>query len=64
MTGGVYAGKTSEGPTSSRKLSTLIGLMPEPLHDLREGIRGRTGMDRARQMYTLLAQGGGVQKPF
>ena len=52
MTGGVYAGKTLEGPTSSRKLSALIGLVPEPSHDLRGGIRGRTGTNRAGQTYT------------
>ena len=62
--GGAYSGKASEWSTSSGKLSALIGLVAEPSHLLREGVRGRTGTDGTRGTYTSLASGGGVRKPL
>ena len=45
--GGAYSGKASEWSTSSGKSSALIGLVAEPLHLLREGVRNGTGADGA-----------------
>ena len=55
-----------EWSTSSwkSKSSALIGLMPEPSHDLRIGVRGWTGSDGTRGTYTSLTSGGGVRKPL
>ena len=66
MARGVYSGKVSEWSTSSQKSksSALIGLVPEPLHDLRIGVRGWTGSDGTRGTYTSLTRAGGVREPL
>ena len=62
--GGAYSGKASEWSTSSGKSSALIGLVTEPSHLLRKGIRDGTGADGTRGTYASLASGGGVGKPL
>ena len=62
--GGVYSGKALEWSTSSRKSSALIGLMAEPSHLLREGVRDRAGTNGTGGTYTSLASRGGVWKPL
>ena len=66
MARGVYSGKVSEWSTTSWKpmSSALIGLVPEPSHDLRECVRSRTGSDWTGGTYTTLTHGGSVRKPF
>ena len=66
MARGVYSGKVSEWSTSSRKSKSraLIGLVPEPSHNLRIGVRGWTGADGTRGTYTSLTRGGGVRRPL
>ena len=66
MARGVYSGKVLEWSTTSWKpmSSALIGLVPEPSHDLREGIRSGTGSDWTRGTYTTLTCGGSVRKPL
>ena len=66
MARGVYSGKVSEWSTTSWKpiSSALIGLVPEPLHDLRECVRSGTGLDWTGGTYTTLTRGGSVRKPF
>ena len=59
-------GKGSEWSTASRKLksSDLIGLVPEPLHNLWKGVKSWTRPDGTRGTYTALTRCGGVQKTF
>ena len=66
MARGVYSGKVSEWSIASWKseLSALIGLVLEPSHDLRKGIRSWAGSDGTRRTYTLLSCGGGVWQPL
>ena len=66
MAGGVYSGKVSEWSTSSRKLKSraLIGLVPEPPHELRIGIRGRAGADRTGRTYASLTRCSGIREPL
>ena len=66
MARGVYSGKVSEWSITSWKSisSALIGLVPEPSHDLREGVRSGTGSDWTGGTYTTLTHGGSVRKPF
>ena len=60
MVGGAYSGKALERSTSSGKSSALIGLVAEPSHVLREGIRCRTGSDWTRRTYASLTCCSGI----
>ena len=66
MARGVYSGKVSEWSTTSWKLksSALIGLVPEPSHDLWKGIRSGTRPDGTGGTYTVLTRCGSIRKTF
>ena len=59
-------GKGLEWSTASRKSksSALIGLVPEPSHDLWKGVRSGTRSDGTGGTYTALTRFGSVRKSF